>query len=218
MTTTRILLILNILLGIVLAERWIDHSGQLRTQSWQPPQALVPDWTRPTSNQDPLDANPARYMAVLDQPLFAPDRLPPPPPEVKLPPPPPPPPDPLESLQIFGLYQDASIGGMIGKINGRTQRLAVGQKLGDWTLNAVESPDAVFTRDAEVRRIKLLPAHLRRPREQPNTNPNPNAPAPVASQVHDPELERQMREEATRENTRRQNEIRARAGLLPIRD
>lgn len=68
-------------------------------------------------------------MAVLDQPLFAPDRLPPPPPEVKLPPPPPPPPDPLESLQIFGLYQDASIGGMIGKINGRTQRLTVGQNL-----------------------------------------------------------------------------------------
>ena len=108
---------------------------------------------------------------------------------------------------------------MIGKINGRTQRLTVGQKLGDWTLNAVESPDAVFTRDAEVRRIKLLPAHLRRPREQPTQiNPNSNAPAPVASQVLDPELERQMREEATRETRRRQNEIRARAGLLPIRD
>ena len=81
----RILLLLNLILAGGLAWLWFDESGRLRDVAWTPPAALAPELAKPTKPSDlaaagVLQTNPTQYLALLERPLFAPDRRPPPPP------------------------------------------------------------------------------------------------------------------------------------------
>lgn len=212
----RILLFINVLLCIGLGILWMDETGQIRYQRWQPPLPLRPDLIVAAESDSSTATNPAKFLAILDQPMFAPDRLPPPPREAQSPLPATP--DVLANFQVVGVYRSGGVDGVIGRTEGKAQKLAVGEKLGGWVLEMVDGREAVFARESEKKRVSMVPIHLRRP-TVPSGSSSPSGIATVAGPpLHDIEHERQMREEATRENTRRQNEIRAKAGLLPIRD
>ena len=77
--TTAALIGLNVLLAGLIAALWITPQGRLRGTHWQPPAAVRPALgTAPPvlAGQDDIDI--ARYMAILDRPLFSPVRRPPP--------------------------------------------------------------------------------------------------------------------------------------------
>lgn len=217
----RLLFIVAVLLAMGVGSLWLDESGRLRSQHWASPSPLLPDLSNGHKTKTAAAHQPVQHLAVLDRPLFAPDRLPPPAADLQplLTPAPPPPPDPLLNLVVVGLYQREGVGGLLGRLDGRVRRISVNEKLGDWTLSGIEGNEAVFNRDSEQRRFRLVPGSTKRELgiAAKETLRSALPMSPVA-QFHDVEAERQLREEATRENTRRQNEIRAKAGLKPIRD
>lgn len=218
MTTQRALWILNICLAVGLAWLWVDETGQSRPQTWAAPVALGAGVAaRADSMAAHSLANPLQYVAILDRPLFAPNRRPPPIPESPALAPPPSP-DVLASLRVVGLYEAEGASGLLGRVDGKTRRVSLGGVIDGWTLAEIQGREAVFRQGADERRIKLVPMAQERPDQQPQATVSPAAARPAAQLFHDVERERQEREEATRENTRRQNEIRAKAGLSPIRD
>lgn len=215
----RLLLLVNLLLGLASAHLWVDSTGQWRHMGWVAPQPLLPELPAAVQSEAPRAPNPGLHLAILDRPIFAPDRLPPPPPEVQAPPPPPPPPDPLDSLQPFGLFHGAEGAGMLASVDGRVRRLRLSDTVGSWTLKAVEGRDITFSRGEETRVIRLVHAKWGAPpKAVPPKAPPGAAPPPVANQVHDVQTEEQRRQEYVRENIRKRNEIRIKAGLPPVND
>ena len=217
MMARRVLWLLNVCLAFGLAWLWVDETGQFRPQTWTAPAAMLPSASATVEAAYlTAPANPIQYMAILDRPLFAPDRRPPP---ITESPASPPPPDLLATLRVVGLYQAEGASGLLGRVEGKTRRVSLGGVIDGWTLADIQGREAVFKRGTDERRIKLVPAAQVPPDQQRQATDAPAAAPPGASQLfHDVERERQEREETTRENTRRQNEIRAKAGLSPIRD
>lgn len=149
---------LNVLLAGLLLSMWVDRTGALRNTRWVPPAAIKPDFVQllyRSSTQSTDDV--ARYVAMLDRPLFSPSRRPPPPP-----PPPvvvvPPPPDPLANVQILGVFNGTEGSGMVARVDGKVRRLKVTEKIGDWTFDKVDGRDVTFARGSERRVIRLAPA------------------------------------------------------------
>jgi hypothetical protein len=77
----RLLLLLSALLAGGLAWLWFDHAGAMRNVTWVAPAPLNPALGKVASAQPGAAVgNPTQYLAMLERPLFAPDRRPPPPP------------------------------------------------------------------------------------------------------------------------------------------
>ncbi|TSE34068.1 hypothetical protein LCC91_10380 [Tepidimonas taiwanensis] len=177
---------------------------------WLPPSPILPaipdapaPWTTTTVGT----------AAMLERPLFVPNRRPPPPP-------PPPeaaaPPDPLQGAVLVGTMAGERPIAIV-RLGDGTRRLAVGADVGGWTLNAVEPTQATFARGDETRTLALTAAPLGAPNPQAQAAaPTGAAAAPAgATQNLPPNLQEVL------ERTRREMEARARAraaaGLPPLR-
>jgi hypothetical protein len=194
---TLLLLAGNVLLAGVLLWLWVGPDGRLRGIHWQPPAAIRPDLGRlATSANIQDDAMLAGFMRILDRPLFSPSRRPPPPP-----PPPkvvvPVPPDPLNTIHLFGIFGSGASGGVLARIDGKTRRVQVSDRVGEWTLKEIQSRAVLFTKGAESRTVSLVQARQGAggapPRPafsapvQPSAAPAaPPAPAPAPSSVPPP--------------------------------
>lgn len=225
-----VLLLAQILLALGLAAVWFTPQGQPRLQPWQPPEPIVPE--APQSFTESPAPDLAELVALINErPLFAPDRRPPPPPSATVAPPP----DPLDQLRITGIVQgDVTL--VIAHVEGRVRRIALNERVGPWTLTAVEARQATFTREDQERQVPLTYARLdaapngqaspgARPEPQPEASPQGDAAQAGASASSDAtpasapavtysQADR-LREEQ-RERLRRRNEVRIRAGLPPL--
>lgn len=210
MIAQRLLLLLNFGLALALAWLWVDETGQPRIQTWVPPAPLAPGGTGATSAAPPTAAdpvNPAQYMAVLDRPMFAPDRRPPPPPDEA---PPPPAPDPLANFTLYGVYGSGEQGGMLAKSDGRLRRIRIGESLGEWGLQSVQGRQVTLARADETRTLTLIHIYGERPKTDapPSTSAAGISPVPLDRQA----LQAQALDEA-RERLRQRNELFRKAGL-----
>lgn len=221
---TLMLALLCVLLALALAAMWFDSNGRLRNASWQPPEPRQPDFAGiapALPSQAPAEAS--QFVAILERPLFSPNRRPPPVATAVAPTaaPPPPPVDPLANVQLLGLYSGKGSGGIIAKVDGKARRLALKERIGDWTISSIEQREVTLTRSGETRVLTLSskPVH---PPDQPaplqirgSTAP-PQPPAPAnASTDPAPSVQQQMQEHE-RARLARRNALRAKAGLPPV--
>jgi hypothetical protein len=188
-STTSLLAGLNVLLVCLLAWLWIDPQGGLRGIHWQPPAAIKPDLGGGLSAAalGREDADVARFMAILDRPVFSPTRRPPPPPKAvgaaQV--------DPLATIHLYGLFTGSEGGGVIVRVEGKTRRVKVSEAIGEWNLKEVRAGEVVFSRGAETRVVPLVQAKQAAGPAvpQPATGwpawrmPVPMAPAPSAVPV-----------------------------------
>lgn len=208
------LLLLTLLLAAGLAWLWFDEHAQARHLAWVAPKALAPDIKVPTAAPRPSASNPAPFSAILERPVFAPDRRPPPPPAAPIPPPPP---DPLANIQIHGIFSGASAG-VLARVDGKLRRIKINESIGPWTLKSIEGRDVTFTQGEQNRQLRLAYARLNTPlppATTTKTNPAP-APNPVANLAPGAGGLQQKAQDETRERLQRRNEIRASRGLPPL--
>jgi hypothetical protein len=150
--------------------------------------------------------NPLLYMAILERPLFAPDRRPPPPPA---PPAEPPPPDPMASVQLMGLFSGTN-GGVLARVEGKVRRIKLNETIGAWLLKSVDGREATFVQGDDSRILQLAYSKWGVPA------PVPAAPAaPVAATAAPAAPVAQNVQDEIRARLVRRNEVRARAGLPP---
>ena len=210
----RLLLLLTALLAGALAWLWFDQAGGLRNVGWVAPAPLKPELGKVSSTPpNAVGSNPTQYLAMLERPLFAPDRRPPPPPA---PPAAPPPPDPLANIQISGVFSGASPG-IIAQVDGKLRRVKVNDAIGPWTLKSIEGRNVTFAQGSESRQLRLLYSRLGPPVVQAAA---PNAPAaqlPVGQQAGAGTSAPNPQDEG-RERLRRVNAIRVANGMLPLRE
>lgn len=225
MMASRILSLFALCLVAALAALWVTPKAALRTFAWQQPAALKPDLSGPgTADSAWMQAPPSpisAYLAIVDRPLFAPDRRPPEP-IVPDAPPPAPVPDALNNVHLYGLFtgKGAAAGALMG-IEGKTRRVKVTETVGDWTLSEVREREAIFTRNTETRAIPLVPYKVNEKPSATAAAVNPGQPAAAGqlqSAVDMVAAENARREEAKRENIRKRNIVRASAGLPPVND
>jgi hypothetical protein len=150
---TWILVGANVLLAALLGWLWLGPAGPGRGIHWTAPPALKPDLGTASAaaiGQD--DADTARFMAILDRPLFSTTRRPAPVVAKGAGP------DPMQGIHLFGLFTGPDGGGALVRVDGRTRRLKRGEAVGDWSLQEVRSRDVVFARGPETRVVPLLQA------------------------------------------------------------
>jgi hypothetical protein len=213
-----ILAVVNLGLAAGLASLWVDTSGQpLPELAWTSPSAVSPEIVAPqlALMTDPHAGNPSAYPDILARPIFAADRRPPPPPAPPKPPvqpPPPPPPDPFASVQLTGLFSGES-GGVLARVEGKMRRVKIGQKIGAWTLQAIEGREATFKQGEQERKLRLAYAKLNVPVPVPVQAVVPNMP-PRPGQT--PQALPQNLQDEQRERLRRRNALRIQNGLPPL--
>lgn len=142
----------NVALAALLGWLWVGPGG-VRGIHWTPPAAVAPQLGSTAAfaiAQD--DADTARYMAILDRPLFSTTRRPAPVAAGSGGP------DPMEGMHLLGLFTGSDGGGVIVRVDGKTRRLRVNEAIGAWSLKEVRPQDAVFARGAETRVVALLRA------------------------------------------------------------
>ena len=208
----RLLLLLTALLAGGLAWLWFDQSGNLRNVTWVTPAPIKPELGKTTSTQPgAAGGNPTQYLAMLERPLFAPDRRPAPPPAPPAPPVAAPPPDPLANIQISGIFSGASPG-IIARIDGKLRRVKVNEAIGPWTLKSIEGRNITFAQGSESRQMRLLYSSLGPPVVRAAVA---NAPAgqALSGQAPSAMAAQQGQQDEGRERLRRRNEIRAARGL-----
>ncbi len=153
--TTALLVGLDVLLACLLAWLWIDPHGGLRGVHWQPPAAIRPELgTVSQSMAARDDADVARFMVILDRPVFSTTRRPPPPPKPVVVAPP----DPLNTIRLYGLFSGTGGGGVIAQVEGKTRRVKVSEAIGDWHLKEIRAQEVVFARGGETRVVPLVQA------------------------------------------------------------
>jgi len=207
-TPIRVLLALTLALSLALAWIWVDEHGRLRDVAWIPPTALAPGLTKPASlAASATSNNPKAYLAILERPVFAPDRRPPPPPA------PPAPPDPMANIQLHAIFSGA-VAGIIARVDGKLRRIKVEETVGAWTLKAIEGREAVFGQGEESRRLRLAYARLDTVAPQTATAATASSNAAPTGSMSPP----QHVQDEMRERLRRRNEIRAARGLPPVTD
>jgi hypothetical protein len=159
-------------------------------------------------------ANPATYMAILDRPLFAPDRKPPPPPDAVAEQPPP---DPLANIELFGLFSGEGVGGVLVRVEGKIKRVRLGETVGPWTVSEINGRSVTFVRGDESRVLTL--AYLKAPRAAAPDGPvSAGAAAPAGPAPVDRLSIQQQEQEAARERLRQRNELFRKAGLPPVKE
>lgn len=212
---THALIVLNGLLIGLLAWLWVGPDAQLRDVHWTPPTAIKPDFSAaPRALSTPPRIDMSLVVATLDRPLFSPSRRPPPPVVVATAAAEPPP-DPLGNILIQGIYSGAETGGIIANVGGVSKRISINEKIGDWTLKAIDERDVKFVRNDENRVIQLLRARPTPPPATGGARPVGGASPPGATSTSSPVTAATM-EDANRERLRRRNEVRAKAGLPPV--
>ena len=154
---TSLLLAISVLLAGLLAWQWIGPQAGLRGDTrWQPLVPIKPALESPSADAVALaGAGASQTVALLDRPVFAPSRRPPVPPAVAKAVAPAPP-DPLDSAHLYGLFSGPTGGGVIVRVEGKTQRIGLAGSVGDWKLKTVRGREAVFARGAETRVISLV--------------------------------------------------------------
>jgi hypothetical protein len=212
----RFLLLLTLLAAAGLAWMWFDEHVQLRGPTWVAPKAIAPDIKVPVNPQaaGTTASDPVRFAAILERPLFAPDRRPPPPPP---PPTPPPPPDPFATVQIQGIFSGTQ-SGILARVDGKSRRVKINETIGNWTLKSIDGRDATFTQGDETRKLRLAYAKLDAPTPpavKASPPPAPTAAAPTTMPAGAANLPRTPQDEG-REILRRRNELRTSRGLPPI--
>jgi hypothetical protein len=212
----RLLLLLNVVLAAGLAWLWFDENGKTRELAWTPPAALSPELAKPTTSVDAATAgasaaNPTQYVAVLERPLFAPDRRPPPPPA---PPAAPPPPDPLANIQITGIFT-GDRAGIIAIVDGKARRVRVNDTVGAWTLKGIAGRDVTFEQGSDSRQLRLNYSRLGPPVVQAAVSGIPPGGTSMQGgqgQAAASNAVQNLQDEG-RERLRRRNEVRAARGL-----
>lgn len=207
----RILLLMLVLIAGGLAWQWFDQTGKVRNLSWAAPAPMAPGVAAkagaPTAGSPA--ANPAQFLAVLERPVFAPDRRPPPPPA---PPTPPPPPDPMANIQIRGIFSGATLG-IIASVEGKLQRVKVNETVGAWTLKSVEGRDVTFVQGADSRQLRLAFANLATVVATKSPSGQAATAQPQTGQSFDATAFKQKLQDDAREILRRRNQTRAERGL-----
>lgn len=146
------------LLLLLLASRWLDRKGEMRSKiRWTAP-APITAVIDPVSIREPagVGLDPVQLGETTARPLFASDRRVPPPPP---PPAPPPPPDALAGAHLFGVVSGAE-GAAIVRSQGKVQTVRLEQSIGEWTLKALEPSSAQFARGEEKRTLIVQYAKL----------------------------------------------------------
>ncbi|KRB26980.1 MULTISPECIES: hypothetical protein [unclassified Acidovorax] len=219
---TPTLLAVNAALAVGLAALWLEPSGQVRGTAWVAPVAIVPDIAQPSGIAAPKAADTSRFLAVLERPLFSPNRRAPPPAPVKVETVPEP--DALANIQLQGVYSSGDGGGILAKIDGKDRRLAVGGALGMWTLKSIEGRDAAFARGEEIRVLRLIPSKLGAAVPAPmgtsgNSIDAQKSQGAVPAQVDDPVAKQeQERQERERARLALRNARRAEQGFPPVKE
>lgn len=146
---------IDVLLVCLLAWLWIGPHGGLRGVQWQPPAAIKPELgTVSQSMAARDDADVARFMVILDRPVFSTTRRPPPPKSLAAARA-----DPLDAIHLYGLISGSGGGGsVIVKVEGKTRRLKVSEAIGDWNLKEIRAQEVVFARGGETRVVPLVQA------------------------------------------------------------
>lgn len=211
-----LLILVNLLAVCALAWMWLDQNANIRNVQWQAPTPIVPHIEKVNAPSQPATAapNPILYIAILERPVFAPDRRPPPPPA---PPAEPPPPDPMANVQLMGLFSGEN-GGVLARVEGKVRRIRVNDMIGAWTLKSVEAREASFAQGEEIRKLVLAYSKFGSAVVPVAASLPPAAGAPSsigtplpASTAHlAPNVQDEMRARLIR-----RNEVRARAGLPP---
>ena len=208
----RLLLLLTALLAGGLAWLWFEQSGNLRNVTWVAPAPIKPELGKTTSTPPgAAGGNPTQYLAMLERPLFAPDRRPAPPPAPPAPPVAAPPPDPLANIQISGIFSGASPG-IIARIDGKLRRVKVNEAIGPWTLKSIEGRNVTFVQGSDSRQLRLLYSRLGPPVVQAAVTNAPAGQSP-SGQPQSAMAAQQNQQDEGRERLRRRNEIRAARGL-----
>jgi len=210
----RFLLILVLLLVGGLVWLWLDQNAQLRHVTWVAPKALPPDLNVPVSpvKADAASNDPSSYDAILQRPIFAPDRRPPPPssgPDATAPT------DPLANIHLHGIFSGENAG-IIARVENKMRRVKINETIGSWTLKSIDDRDVTFTQGAESRKLHLAYAQLGAvaPKAAASGLPAASAQAP-APQSGAAGISQSSQDE-TRDRLRRLNESRALRGLPPI--
>ena len=151
---TPALLALDALLVIVLAALWLAPGPVARWRQWQPPAPQPPNLDDMRAAR--LTPNPALrrdYPAIVERPLFAADRKPRA--SASDPKAAAPPPDSLDQVKLYGLIDGPAAQGALLDQGGQPQFVRIGEKVGDWTLQAIEGRNAIFARGGERRAVPL---------------------------------------------------------------
>jgi hypothetical protein len=145
----------DMLLLCWLAWLWVDPRGGLRAIHWQPPTAIKPELgslSGIATGREDTDV--ARFMMILDRPIFSPTRRA----FISAKSTTPPPPNPLDSIHLYGLFQGSEGGGVIARVEGKTRRIKLTEAIGDWVLKEIRSREVVFSMGAESRVVPLVQA------------------------------------------------------------
>ena len=187
----------GLLLSAALASLWVDPSTlRLRGGQWQAPAAREPDFAAMAPLLAPrVPPVASEFAATLQRPLFAPNRRPPVPlPPPALPKPQPglvvaekPPPDPLAEVKILGMYTGAHSGGIIARVDGKSRRAQLHDKINDWTITSISDREVTLSQAGTKR---VLPLEVKRqagapvatqPLSAPDTRPPPGAASALAA-------------------------------------
>lgn len=211
LTPVRVLSVVLLGLGLVLASLWVDEQGLPRVVAWQSPQAIDPSVPEVTALPTP-SLTPAEQL--LARPLFTPDRKPLPPPPPPQPPKPVPPPDPMASVRLFGVI-GGETAGIIAQIDGAVKRVMLEQNIGAWKLSAIDGRKVTFVREGETRDLMLAYTPLGAASPPPVVVAAPRAPAPGGARgaAPDPAGVAQRTQSDLLERQRARAELRARAGM-----
>lgn len=215
MIASRLLALGAVVLAAAMAWLWVLPTGQLRTNAWVPPAPVLPEMSVPNvpaglavSGHQGAGA----YFAILDRPMFAPDRRPAPPPDAK---PVAPEPDPLAGLTLYGIFTGPEFSGIVARVNDRVRRVRVSENLGEWTVKSVQDREVTFSRGEETRTMQLVRVYAQRAAAPAAQAPVPPAAAGVPV---DRAAMQQQDQDAARERLRQRNELFRKAGLPPVKE
>jgi len=174
-----VVLAVNVALAAALVYLWTD-TGRSR---WSEPEALPPSLAEVAAIPASEPAEVARYRETLERPLFASTRrIAPrsdPQGEGKEAV------DPLKDVRLLGTYGAGSRGGVVVIASGKLQRVAVGDRIGEWTVIGEEGRGAAFVRaNGERRRLDLALNTTAAP--SAGADAKPTAPAEEQAPAADP--------------------------------
>lgn len=215
MIASRLLALAVAVLAAAVAWLWVLPTGQLRTNAWTPPVPVLPELPVPNVPSGlvvPSSSGAGAYFAILDRPMFAPDRRPAPPPDAKQAAPEP---DPLAGLTLYGIFSGPEFSGIVARVNDRVRRVRVSESLGEWTVKSVQGREVTFSRGEETRSMQLV--HAFGPRAAvPSAQGAVSLGAPGVPP--DRTAIQQQEQEAARERLRQRNELFRKAGLPPVKE
>jgi hypothetical protein len=157
---TSALIVLDAVLVVLLAALWFAPGPLAHWRNWQAPTPQAPNLDNARTAE--LAPNPAvgrDYPAIVERPLFIVDRKPratasdaaaaaPPL-------------DSLDHAKLYGVVDGRPAAqGVLLEQDSQPRFVRRGEKVGDWTLQAIDGRDAIFANDSGKRRTVTLPDSL----------------------------------------------------------